>query len=88
MADRKGKTDSRTPLDDIRPTRWTQTDELLLVLSILEHTLEVTPQAADLLERIVSGPLIPADDLPTPTAANRKPPKAPKHGTRSIGRDS
>ena len=73
MKDRKGKKSS--PLDDIRPTRWTQTKELLLVLSIIEHTIEVTPIAATLLTQIVKGPLIPATDLPTPTYANRKPPK-------------
>ena len=73
MKTRKGRKSS--PLDDIRPTRWTQTNELLLLLSIIEHTIEVTPRAADLLAQIVKGPLIPATDLPTPTPANRKPPK-------------
>ena len=73
MKDRKGKKSS--PLDNIRPTRWTQTNELLLVVSIIEHTIEVTPKAADLLTQIVKGPLIPAKDLPTPTPANRKPAK-------------
>ena len=74
MKNRKGKKSSE--LDDIRPARWTQSKELLLLLSILEHTVEVTPQAADLLGRIVEGPLIPATDLPTPTSAERTPPKA------------
>ena len=45
MKTRKGRKSS--PLDDIRPTRWTQTNELLLLLSIIEHTIEVTPKAAD-----------------------------------------
>ena len=73
MKNRKGRKSSL--LDDIRPTRWTQTNELLLVLSIIEHTIEVTPKAAALLDQIVEGPLIPTTDLPTPTPANRKPPK-------------
>ncbi|MXW94322.1 MAG: hypothetical protein F4110_12945 [Acidimicrobiaceae bacterium] len=73
MKTRKGRKSS--PLDDIRPSRWTQTNELLLVLSIIEHTIEVTPKAAVLLAQIVEGPLIPASDLLTPTPANRKPPK-------------
>ena len=73
MKNRKGRKSS--PLDDIRPTRWTQTKELLLVLSIIEHTIVVTPKAAALLDQIVKGPLIPASDLPTPTPANRKPPR-------------
>ncbi len=75
VKNRKGRKSS--PLDDIRPTRWTQSNELLLLLSILEHTVEVTPRAADLLDRIVNGPLIPASDLPTPTPAERKPPRDP-----------
>ncbi|WP_420625651.1 type ISP restriction/modification enzyme [Candidatus Poriferisodalis sp.] len=74
MKTRKGKKSSE--LEDIRPPRWTQSKELLLLLSILEHTVEVTPQAADLLDRIVNGPLIPAPDLPIPTPAERKPPKS------------
>ena len=73
MRNRKGRKSS--PLDDIGPTRWTQSNELLLVLSIIEHTIEVTPKATALLDQIVNGPLIPASDLPTPTPANRKPPR-------------
>lgn len=73
MKTRKGRKSS--DLDDIRPTRWTQSKELLLLLSILEHTVEVAPQAADLLDRIVDGPLIRAADLPAPAPAQRKPPK-------------
>lgn len=74
VKNRKGRKSS--DLDDIRPTRWTQTKELLLLLSILEHTVEVTPRAADLLDLIVAGPLIPTTDLPTPTPAQRKPPRS------------
>ena len=73
MKIRKGRKSS--PLDEIRPDRWTQTNELLLVLSIIEHTIEVTPQAVELLDEILSNPLIPTTDLPTPTDAFRKPPK-------------
>ena len=73
MRIRSGRKSS--PLDDIRPDRWTQTDELLRLLAILEHTIEVTPTAAQLLEEIISGPLILAEDLPKPTDAQRKPPK-------------
>ena len=51
MKIRKGRKSS--PLDDIRPTRWTQTDELLRLLAILEHTIEVTSIAAALLALIV-----------------------------------
>ena len=71
---RKGRKSS--PLDHIRPTRWTQTDELLRLLAILEHTIEVTPTAATLLDDILANPLIPAADLPKPTPDQRRPLKA------------
>ena len=74
MKIRKGKKSSE--LDLIRPKRWTQSKELLLLLSILEHTIEVTPRAAELLDQIVNAPLVPTGDLPTPTPAERKPPKS------------
>lgn len=71
MKDRKGKKSS--PLEDIRPTQWTQTDELLRLIAILDYTVQVTPTAAKLLDDILASPLIPATDLPTPTPAQRKP---------------
>jgi hypothetical protein len=73
MWDRKGKKSS--PLDDIRPEAWTFSEELLLLLSIIEHTVEVAPLATELLEQVVNGPLIPSTDLPKPTEAERKAPK-------------
>ena len=73
VQNRKGRKSS--DLDHIRPTRWTQSGELLLLLAILEHTVEATPRAAELLNQIVNGPLIPATDLPIPTSAQRKPPR-------------
>lgn len=72
----KGKGRKSSPLDDIRPARWVFTEEMLRVITILQHTIDVTPAAAQLLEEIVTGPLIPAADLPTPTEAERKPPKS------------
>lgn len=73
MADRKGKKSS--PLDDIRPSEWTFSDELLKLLAILERTIELTPTAADLLDRIVAGELIEASELPEPGDYQRKPPR-------------
>lgn len=61
MAERRGRRSS--PLDDIRPTKWTFTDELLTVMSILYHTCEVTAEARALLDEIVDGPLLPPDTL-------------------------
>ncbi len=73
MANRKGRKSS--PLDDIRPKTWTFTDELLRLITILQHTINVTPTAAELLDEIVNGPLLLATDLPQPTEAERKPPR-------------
>lgn len=71
MKTRKGRKSS--PLDDIRPTQWTQTEELLRLLSILHQTIKATPTAAKLLDDILASPLLTATDLPTPTPAQRKP---------------
>jgi hypothetical protein len=48
-----------SPLDDIRPERWTAefTTELLHVLWILEATIETYPLQTNLLDRIVEGDL-------------------------------
>ncbi|MEE3851788.1 type ISP restriction/modification enzyme [Gordonia sp. LSe1-13] len=73
MAKRKGKKSS--PLDDIRPAKWTFTDELLLLVHTLEYTVQVTPTAAELLEEVVEGPVFLATELPIPTDAERKAPR-------------
>ena len=65
-----------SPLDDIRPERWTMqmSQELLQLLWLLERTLASYPVVSDLLDRVVSGPLFTAADLPKPDEAQRKPP--------------
>ena len=73
MKTRKGKKSS--PLDDIRPQRWTFSGELVHLLSILDYTVSVTPEAAQLLDEVVAGELIDASQLPQPTEAERKAPK-------------
>jgi predicted helicase len=75
MKDRKGKKSS--PLDDIPPDRWTSefTDELLRLLSILEHTIAMQPNLAKLLEAVCDGPLFLASNLPAVPAVLRKSPK-------------
>jgi hypothetical protein len=70
-----GKGKKSSPLDDIRPERWTFTPELLTLLAILERTVKLTPKAAELLDRVVAGDLIDPTTLPTPTDAERKAPK-------------
>lgn len=61
MAKRQGRTSS--PLDAITYDEWTFTDELLLVVSILQHTVDLTPRAAELLSRVLEGPLFTAEEL-------------------------
>lgn len=71
-----GKGKKSSPLDDIRPERWTFTPELLTLLAILEQTIALTPRAAELLDRVVTGDLIDPATFPIPTDAERKAPKA------------
>ena len=73
MAVRKGRKSS--VLDEVRQNHWDSTDELLGLLSILEYTLQVTPFASALLERVVEGSLIGADLLPIPSDAERSAPR-------------
>ena len=61
MAKRRGRTSS--PLDDITYNRWSFTEELLFVISILQRTVDLTPRAADLLDQIIAGPLFVAEEL-------------------------
>ncbi|MCR4304382.1 MAG: hypothetical protein NUV63_09210 [Gallionella sp.] len=80
MKSRKGKKSS--PLDDITPTSWPPefTSELRRLLHLLEETLEIYPQQATLLEQIIKGPLLNADQLGMPPDEYRKPPAS--HGTQ------
>jgi len=74
MKKRSGKKSS--PLDDIRPERWTweMTRELLELLHVLEGVISFEPEQALLLDEIVAGDLFLADELPIPTDAERKAP--------------
>ncbi len=80
MKNRKGKKSS--PLDEIHPERWTSefTDELLRLLSILEHTIALQPSLAKLLDAICNGPLLLASDLPAVPSAMRRAPNARDEG--------
>ncbi len=75
MLKRSGK--SSSPLDALRPAAWAFDVELLELLWTLEATLAVLPAAAALLDRVVTGPLLLADALPVPTAAEREGPARP-----------
>ena len=65
-----------SPLDDIRPDRWTSlfTTELLELLWVLEATVALYPEQADLLRKIVAGRCLRADDMPPVPAEARTPP--------------
>jgi hypothetical protein len=65
-----------SPLDDILPERWTteMTEELLRLLWILEHTVELYPALAENLQAIAGGATFGAQELPHPSAAEREAP--------------
>ena len=65
MKDRAGKKSS--PLDDIRPETWTFDNELLDLLWVLDHTIDLLPQVNQNLENILKSELIPAEEFPKPT---------------------
>ena len=76
MANRSGKKTS--PLDDIGLPEWTAelNSELLQLLWILENTLALCSDQADLLDEIYSGELLLANSLGEVPAAFRKAPKS------------
>jgi hypothetical protein len=79
---KKGGGKKSSPLDDIRPERWTSefTTELLELLWVLEATLKDYPKQAELLEAVVAGPCFQADELPPVPDAARKPPSRSLNG--------
>ena len=76
-----------SPLDDIRPTRWTAdfTRELLELLWTLEATLDHHPALADLLDAITAGPTFTAAELPQPSDQQRQAPKIDREASRGSG---
>ncbi len=65
-----------SPLDDIRPERWTAqfTTELLQLLWILEATVAGYSEQVDLLNAVLAGKLFTADELPDVPEQARRPP--------------
>ena len=72
-------------LDKVRPERWTFGEELLELLWLLEATLALEPQGVALLDEVCASPLFSADDLPTPTNEERKPPTVAPHEGEQLG---
>lgn len=69
---------SDSPLDQIRPSEWEPewSEELRELVHVLAETIALLPHGIALLDSIVEGPLVAADELPVPPEALRKPPKA------------
>ncbi|MFZ1072663.1 MAG: type ISP restriction/modification enzyme [Verrucomicrobiia bacterium] len=67
---------SSSPLDEIRPQRWTSemSQELLELLWVLEATVAIFPELKQTLEAVIAGETFRADELPQPTLDERKPP--------------
>jgi len=67
---------SSSPLDEIRPDRWTaaMTTELLEMLWVLEATVDMQPQLKEVFDAVLAGQTFRASELPQPTAAERQPP--------------
>ncbi len=84
MRDGAGRKSS--PLDDIRPQRWTAqfTRELLELLWVLEATVERQPALQQLLADVIASPTFPADELPQPSVQERQAPRV-EPGTRRGG---
>ena len=65
-----------SPLDEIRPERWTasMTQELLEVLWVIEGTIDLFPELEALFNDIIAGQTYAASELPQPTPEERRPP--------------
>lgn len=74
---KKGSGKKSSPLDDIRPERWTSqfTTELLELLWVLESTLGIYPKQAKFLDEIIGGECFKAGELPDVPPLMRKSPK-------------
>jgi len=75
---KKGAGKKSSPLDDIRPERWTSqfTTELLQLLWVLEATVDGYPEQAELLKAVVAGECFQANELPAVPERMRKPQKS------------
>ena len=87
MRDGSGRKSS--PLDEIRPTEWPPsfTTELLELLWVLEATVDVQSEQAQLLDALVSGRLFEFTELPEVPDYMRKPPRRQAASVRLIDDD-
>jgi hypothetical protein len=68
---KKGAGKKSSPLDKIRPTAWHFDEELLDLLWVLEHTVDLWPALAQALNDILTGDLFIASDFPEPRSEER-----------------
>ncbi|RXK85153.1 DNA methyltransferase [Chlorobaculum sp. 24CR] len=75
---KKGAGKKSSPLDDIRPERWTSrfTTELLELLWVLEATIDGYPAQATLFDAIIASDCFRAGELPAVPELMRSPKKA------------
>jgi hypothetical protein len=69
---------SSSPLDEIRPDRWTaaMSQELLEILWVLEATIDLFPELRELFNSVAQGSTFTAEELPQPSPEERLPPEA------------
>ncbi len=69
-----------SPLDEVRPREWPAefTEELLELLWVLEHTIDMASDLATFFEAVIQGDVLTAEDLPTPAENQRKAPEIPR----------
>jgi hypothetical protein len=92
---RKPDVEWQTPLNDILPAAWPArwTVELLDLINVLGLLVAMEPEQGQLLEAVISGPLIAADDLraqgvlPVPPHAAKEPkvPRTARPGSGTQG---
>jgi hypothetical protein len=72
--DRAGR--SSSPLDEIRPNQWTAelTRELLELIWVLEHTIDLLPSVDAFLAEILDSETVAAAELPSPSVSDRAEP--------------
>jgi hypothetical protein len=69
-----------SPLDEVRPREWPAefTEELLELLWVLEHTVNMSSDLVTFFEAMLQGNVLTADDLPQPSEEQRKAPEIPR----------
>ncbi|MDD5556561.1 MAG: N-6 DNA methylase [bacterium] len=84
---KKGAGKKSSPLDDIRPEKWTSqfTTELLELLWVLEATVECYPEQANLLNAVIEGECFRSDEMPPVPDEMREAPKAKEQEGEQLG---